>query len=125
MRYLSLTDSDQEAMLAAVGVSSIDELFKDIPASVRLDRPLDKAASRRVRCAESETVHRRAREGRQIDERNRLRSREKRDRTQDEKNKLAPQGRAVERKHERVGEPARHDDAPGLSINPAPRTGPC
>ena len=41
MRYLSLTDSDQEAMLAAIGVSSIDELFQDIPERVRLDRPLD------------------------------------------------------------------------------------
>ena len=41
MRYLSLTDSDQEAMLAAIGVSSIEELFKDIPESVRFDRPLD------------------------------------------------------------------------------------
>src|SRR6185436_17615754 len=28
-------------MLAEVGVSSIEELFKDIPAGVRLDRPLD------------------------------------------------------------------------------------
>ena len=41
MRYLSLTDSDQEAMLAAIGVSSIDELFQDIPERVRFDRPLD------------------------------------------------------------------------------------
>ncbi len=31
MRYLSLTDSDQEAMLAAIGVSSIDELFQGHP----------------------------------------------------------------------------------------------
>src|SRR4051794_23359415 len=28
-------------MLAAIGVSSVDELFDDIPKSVRLDRPLD------------------------------------------------------------------------------------
>jgi len=41
VRYLSITDSDQEAMLAAIGVSSIDELFKDIPEGVRFDRPLD------------------------------------------------------------------------------------
>ena len=41
MRYLSLTDSDQEAMLAAIGVSSIEELFQDIPEKVRFDRPLD------------------------------------------------------------------------------------
>ena len=41
MGYLSLTDSDQEAMLATIGVSSIDELFQDIPERVRFDRPLD------------------------------------------------------------------------------------
>jgi len=39
--YLSLTDADREAMLAAIGVSSIDDLFTDIPAGVRFDRPLD------------------------------------------------------------------------------------
>ena len=39
--YLSLTDADQQAMLAAIGVSSIDELFRDIPAGVRFDRELD------------------------------------------------------------------------------------
>ena len=32
---LSLTDTDREEMLAAIGVSSIEELFKDIPAGVR------------------------------------------------------------------------------------------
>ena len=30
--YLSLTDADREAMLAAIGVASVDELFRDIPA---------------------------------------------------------------------------------------------
>jgi glycine dehydrogenase subunit 1 len=39
--HLSLTDADREAMLAAVGVSSVDELFRDIPEGVRLGRPLD------------------------------------------------------------------------------------
>jgi glycine dehydrogenase subunit 1 len=39
--YLSLTDADREAMLAAIGVSSVEELFEQIPASVRLDRELD------------------------------------------------------------------------------------
>jgi glycine dehydrogenase subunit 1 len=39
--YLSLTDADRKAMLAAVGVSSVDELFRDIPESVRLGRELD------------------------------------------------------------------------------------
>src|SRR5205823_7681778 len=39
--FLSLTDSDREAMLAAVGVDSIDDLFADIPAGVRFGRELD------------------------------------------------------------------------------------
>jgi len=39
--YLSLTDADREAMLAAIGVSSVAELFRDIPAGVRYDRELD------------------------------------------------------------------------------------
>jgi glycine dehydrogenase subunit 1 len=38
---LSLTDSDREEMLAAIGVASVDELFRDIPAGVRFDRALD------------------------------------------------------------------------------------
>ena len=28
-------------MLAAIGVASVDELFRDVPAAVRLGRPLD------------------------------------------------------------------------------------
>ena len=40
MSYLSLTDADREAMLAAIGVSSVDELFRDIPARVRFGREL-------------------------------------------------------------------------------------
>jgi glycine dehydrogenase subunit 1 len=39
--YLSLTDSDREEMLAAIGVSSIDELFEQVPPGVRLGRALD------------------------------------------------------------------------------------
>jgi glycine dehydrogenase subunit 1 len=39
--YISLTDADREAMLETIGVSSVDELFGDIPEGVRLDRPLD------------------------------------------------------------------------------------
>jgi len=38
---LSLTDGDREAMLEAIGVVSVDELFRDIPAGVRLGRELD------------------------------------------------------------------------------------
>ncbi len=39
-RYTSATDDDRREMLAAIGVGSIEELFADIPSSVRLDRPL-------------------------------------------------------------------------------------
>jgi len=44
--YLSLTQRDREEMLAAIGVSSVEELFRDIPAGLRfgselaLDPPL-------------------------------------------------------------------------------------
>jgi glycine dehydrogenase subunit 1 len=38
--FLALTESDREEMLHAIGVSSIEELFRDIPAGVRLDGPL-------------------------------------------------------------------------------------
>jgi len=44
MRYLPLTDADRTAMLAAIGVPSIDALFADVPAAARhqglLDLPL-------------------------------------------------------------------------------------
>jgi glycine dehydrogenase subunit 1 len=39
--YLSLTEADREEMLAAIGVSSVEELFEQIPAGVRLGRVLD------------------------------------------------------------------------------------
>ncbi|HXF99043.1 MAG TPA: aminomethyl-transferring glycine dehydrogenase subunit GcvPA [Gaiellaceae bacterium] len=39
--YLSLTERDREEMLAAVGVSSVEELFAQVPEGVRLRRPLD------------------------------------------------------------------------------------
>jgi glycine cleavage system P protein (glycine dehydrogenase) subunit 1 len=39
--YLALTDDDREAMLRTIGVSSVDELFRDIPAGVRLHRVLE------------------------------------------------------------------------------------
>jgi glycine dehydrogenase subunit 1 len=38
--YLSLTDDDRTAMLAEIGVSSVEELFAELPEGVRLDRPL-------------------------------------------------------------------------------------
>jgi glycine dehydrogenase subunit 1 len=40
-RYTSATDADRRAMLAAIGVQSIDDLFADVPEGVRLKRPLD------------------------------------------------------------------------------------
>jgi glycine dehydrogenase subunit 1 len=39
--YLALTDADREAMLQAIGVASIEELFADIPEQVRLKRELE------------------------------------------------------------------------------------
>ena len=41
MGQLSTTDTDREEMLAAIGVSSVEELFRDIPAGVRFQRELD------------------------------------------------------------------------------------
>jgi glycine dehydrogenase subunit 1 len=40
-RYTSVTDQDRREMLEAIGVSSVEELFRAIPGSLRLDRPLD------------------------------------------------------------------------------------
>ncbi len=39
--YTATTDADRQAMLAEIGVSSVDELFDSVPAALRLDRPLD------------------------------------------------------------------------------------
>ena len=42
MSYLPHTNADRKAMLAAIGAKSVEELFHDIPASVRfpcLDLP--------------------------------------------------------------------------------------
>jgi len=46
-RYLSLTERDRDEMLATIGVASNDELFADIPESVRFGRelPLEPALS--------------------------------------------------------------------------------
>ncbi len=41
MSYLSLTDADRDAMLATIGVSSVEELFEQVPPAVRLGRPLE------------------------------------------------------------------------------------
>ena len=41
MSYLSLTAADREQMLAAIGVDSIEALFRDVPAAVRFGGALD------------------------------------------------------------------------------------
>src|SRR5256714_1209910 len=41
MSFLSLTDRDREQMLGAIGVSSVEELFAEIPQGVRFQRELD------------------------------------------------------------------------------------
>ena len=45
-RYTSATDADRRAMLDAIGAGSVDELFAEIPADVRLDRELELPAGR-------------------------------------------------------------------------------
>src|SRR6266540_5730205 len=40
MNYLALTEADRDAMLETIGVSSVEELFADLPPGVRLDREL-------------------------------------------------------------------------------------
>ena len=40
MRYLPLSDADRSDMLRVVGASSIDELFSDVPAELRLKGPI-------------------------------------------------------------------------------------
>ncbi|ADG08855.1 aminomethyl-transferring glycine dehydrogenase subunit GcvPA [Caulobacter segnis] len=41
MRYLPLTPEDRVEMLGVIGVKSIDDLFVDVPASARRDKPVD------------------------------------------------------------------------------------
>jgi glycine dehydrogenase subunit 1 len=40
MRYLPLTEVDRREMIATIGAGSVDELFRDVPASARLPSPL-------------------------------------------------------------------------------------
>ena len=40
MRYLPLTDTDRQSMLATIGAASIDDLFVDVPADARLSGPI-------------------------------------------------------------------------------------
>ncbi|MFI4975279.1 MAG: aminomethyl-transferring glycine dehydrogenase subunit GcvPA [Caulobacterales bacterium] len=41
MRYLPLSDADRSEMLAVIGAASVDELFRDVPASAVLPGPMD------------------------------------------------------------------------------------
>jgi len=41
MRYLPLTAEDRRAMLAAIGVAGVDDLYRDVPAAAVLARPVD------------------------------------------------------------------------------------
>jgi len=40
MRYLPLTQPDRDAMLSVIGVSSVDDLFVDVPEAARLSGPI-------------------------------------------------------------------------------------
>jgi glycine dehydrogenase subunit 1 len=40
-RYTAATNADREAMLAAIGVDSVEALFEQVPAAMRLGRSLD------------------------------------------------------------------------------------
>jgi glycine dehydrogenase subunit 1 len=40
MRYLPHTEDDRGAMLATIGAPSVDALFRDVPASARLEGPI-------------------------------------------------------------------------------------
>ena len=40
MRYLPLTQSDRQSMLATMGANSVDDLFVDVPAEARLSGPI-------------------------------------------------------------------------------------
>jgi len=40
MRYLPLTNTDRQAMLAVIGANSIDDLFVDVPAEAQLADPI-------------------------------------------------------------------------------------
>src|SRR3954453_16037959 len=41
MRYLPLTDEDRRAMLAKIGVPSVESLYRDVPAGALLKEPVD------------------------------------------------------------------------------------
>jgi glycine dehydrogenase subunit 1 len=41
MRYIPMTEQDRQAMLASMGISSVDELFSDIPEHLRMSEKLN------------------------------------------------------------------------------------
>ena len=41
MRYLPLSDTDRQDMLARIGVADVDALFSDVPADKLLKAPVD------------------------------------------------------------------------------------
>ena len=41
MRYIPMTEQDRQAMLASMGISSVDELFADIPEHLRMAERLN------------------------------------------------------------------------------------
>ena len=41
MRYLPLSDADRSEMLQVIGAGSIDDLFRDVPADLRLKGPIE------------------------------------------------------------------------------------
>lgn len=41
MKYISLTPQDQAAMCQTLGIAGVDELFSDIPSTLKLNRKLD------------------------------------------------------------------------------------
>ncbi len=47
MAYIANTDADVRAMLATIGIDSLDALFDMVPPELRLDRPLDVPAGAR------------------------------------------------------------------------------
>ena len=40
-RYIPNTEEDRARMMAAIGISSIDELFADIPEELKLKMPMN------------------------------------------------------------------------------------
>src|SRR5947208_13815607 len=63
-KYIPATDAEREEMLRTIGVASAEDLFADIPASVRVDPPLrlppalsDPALMAQMRAIAGDHVH--------------------------------------------------------------------